>query len=61
MQCTLQEVATHLPLLKKVVTVTNKTHGQYLQEQTTEREGREDVWKVERKSVDDMARSLRFD
>ncbi|MBI4546920.1 MAG: hypothetical protein HY707_03005 [Ignavibacteriae bacterium] len=61
MHCTLQEIATHLPVLKKAVDATNKKYRQYAQEQATEQEYREDVWKQERKAVDDIAKSLRFD
>ncbi len=62
MHCTLQEIATtHLPVLKKAVAATNKTYKQYVQEQATEQEYREDVWKQERKAVDDMAESLHFE
>ncbi len=59
--CPLQEIAAHLPVLKKAVALTNKTHEQYVHEQAKEQERRDDVWKLERKAVDDMAESLRFD
>lgn len=59
--CTLQEVAAHLPVLKRAVAASNKTYGQYVQVQAREQEHREDVWKQERQAVDDMAKSLRFD
>lgn len=62
MHCPLQEIpGMHLPVLKKAVAATNTTYKQYLQDQTTERKLREDVWKQERKAVDDMAASLHFD
>ena len=59
--CPLQEIATHLPLLKKAVAASNKTYKQYVQEQATEQEHREDAWKEERKAVDDIAESLDFE
>jgi hypothetical protein len=62
MHCPLQEVATtHLPALKKAVTATNVAYKQYAREQVTEEERRADVWKEERKAVEDMAKSLRFE
>ena len=61
MHCTLQEIVAHLPVLKKAVAATNKTYKQYVQEHATEQEYREDVWKQERKAIDDIAKSLRFD
>jgi hypothetical protein len=61
MHCPLQEIATtHLPVLKKAVAQTNKTYRQYAREQATKHEHRVDVWKQERKAVDDMADSLHF-
>jgi hypothetical protein len=61
MHCPLQEIAaTHFPVLKKAVAATNKTYKQYVQEQATEHEHRVDVWKQERKAVDDLADSLHF-
>ncbi|MBI1804806.1 MAG: hypothetical protein HY033_13370 [Ignavibacteriae bacterium] len=59
--CTLQEVATQLQVLKKAIAATNKTYEHDVQEQAAEQERRDDVWKLERKAVDDMAKSLRFD
>ena len=59
--CPLKDIATHLPALKNAVVATNTTHKQYVQEQTTERERREDVWTQERKAVDDMAGGLHFE
>jgi hypothetical protein len=62
MHCPLQEIATtHLPALKKAVEATNVAYKQYAQEQVTEEEHRADVWKEERKAVEDMAKSLRFE
>lgn len=62
LRCPLKEVATkHLPVLHKAVAATNKTYKQSIQQQATEQELREDVWKQERKTVDDMADSLNFE
>jgi hypothetical protein len=62
MHCPLQEVATaHLPALKKAVEATNVAYKQYAREQVTEEERRADVWKEERKAVEEMAKSLRFE
>jgi hypothetical protein len=62
MHCPLKEIGTtHLPVLKKAVDATNVAYKQYAREQGTEEERRADVWKEERKSVEDMARSLRFE
>ena len=62
MHCPLQEVAaTHLPALKKAVEATNTAYRQYAREQVVEEERRADVWKDERKAVEEMAKSLRFD
>ncbi len=62
MHCPLQEVATtHLPALKKAVHATNVAYKQYAREQVTEEERKADVWKEERKTVEDMAKSLKFE
>jgi hypothetical protein len=62
MHCPLQEIAaTHLPLLKKAVEATNVAYTQYAREQVAEEEHRADIWTQERKTVEDMAKSLRFD
>jgi hypothetical protein len=61
MQCPLQEVAIHLPFLKKTVDATNKKYRQYVQEQVTEQEHKVDEWERERKAVEDIAKSLHFD
>lgn len=62
MHCPLQEVATtHLPALKKAVEATNVAYKQYAREQVTEDERKADVWKEERKTVEDMAKTLRFE
>jgi hypothetical protein len=62
MHCPLQEIATtHLPALKKAIEATNVGYREYAREQFVEEEHRADVWKQERKAVEDMAKSLRFD
>jgi len=62
MHCPLQEVAaTHLPALKKAVTATNVAYKQYAREEAAEEKRRANVWKDERKTVEEMAKSLRFD
>jgi len=62
MHCPLQEIATtHLPALKKAVEATNVAYAQYSLEQVAEEEHKADVWKQERKVVEDMAKSLRFE
>lgn len=61
MYCPLKEIATHLPFLKKAVDATNKKYRQYVQEQAIEKDHRDDVWKQERKDVEDVAKSLHFD
>jgi hypothetical protein len=60
--CSLQEIATiHLSVLKKAVEATNTSYKQYVIEQATEQQHRNDVWKHERKTVDDLAESLQFE
>ena len=62
MHCPLQEIPTrHLPALTKAVQATNVAYKQFAREQVTEEERRGDVWKQERKAVEDMAKSLRFE
>ena len=62
LHCQLHEVAaTQLPALKKAVAATNEAYKRYAQKEATALEHREDVWKQERKDVDAMATSLRFD
>jgi len=62
MHCPLQEIAsTHLPALKKAVAAANVAYKQYAREQVTQEERQADVWKQERKVVEDMAKSLRYD
>jgi hypothetical protein len=62
LHCPLQEIATtHLPALKKAVEATNVAYKQYALDQVTEEERKADVWKEERKTVEDMAKTLRFE
>ena len=57
MHCPLQEIPTrHLPALKKAVEATNSAYKQYAREQVTEEEHKVDVWKEERKTVEDWPR-----
>jgi hypothetical protein len=58
----LQEVAgTILPALKQAVAAANSSYKDYVRREEREQARREDVWKDERKSVEDMARSLHFE
>jgi hypothetical protein len=62
MHCPLQEIATtHLPALKKAVEATNIAYKQYAREQVAEEERKADVWKEERKTVEDLAKTLKFE
>jgi len=59
-RCALREVTPFLPMLNKAVAAANKAYDRYVQGQASEQVHREDVWKEERKAVDDMADSLHF-
>jgi hypothetical protein len=60
--CRLDEIAgTQLPALQKAVTATNEAYKQYAQKEATDLEHREDAWKQERKDVDTLSSSLRFE
>jgi len=62
LHCQLHEVATtQLPALKKAVAATNESYKRYAQKEATALKHRQDLWKQERKDVDAMATSLRFD
>lgn len=62
LHCALEEVAAvQLPALKKAVAATNEAYKRYVQTEATAREHREDVWKQERKHVEAMGSTLRFD
>ena len=59
--CPLQEVAGQLlPALKKAVAAANVSYRKFLIEQGVEEDHRNDVWKLERKTVDTLAESLQF-
>ena len=62
LHCQLHEVAaSQFMALKKAVAATNEAYKRYAQGEAAAREHREDVWRQERKDVDAMAASLRFD
>ncbi len=62
LHCELHDVAaTRLPLLKKAVAATNEVYRRFAQEAATASEHRQDAWEKERKDVDAVAASLRFD
>jgi hypothetical protein len=62
LHCELHDVATaQLPALKQVVASTNAVYRRYIEKESTDREHREDLWKQERKEVEAMASSLRFE
>ena len=52
---------TYLPALKNAVEASNVSYKHHIQEESTSQEGREDVWKDERKSVNTMAALLHFE
>jgi hypothetical protein len=61
LHCPLREVAVlHLPVLKEAVASANTEYDHYLQQQEAEHTRRENLWKEERKSVYEMAQTLRF-
>jgi hypothetical protein len=60
--CQLHEVAnTQLPALKKAVAATNEAYKLYAQKEAAALEHRMDVRNQERKDVDAVAKSLRFE
>ncbi len=60
--CSLQDIAgIYLPALKKAVDAANKSYVKYSHDAATEQQHRDDVWTQERKAVDDVAKSLKFD
>jgi hypothetical protein len=61
-RCSLQEIAgIYLPALKKAVDSTNRSYSKYSHDAAIEQRHRDDVWTQERKAVDDVAKSLKFD
>ncbi|HWP83440.1 MAG TPA: hypothetical protein VNN76_12395 [Bacteroidota bacterium] len=60
--CPLREVTSiQVPLLKKAVAAANTSYHRHLHELAVRQQQRNDVWRVERKAVDDLADSLKFD
>lgn len=60
--CQLHDVAlAQFPALKKAVAATNEAYRKYAQTEAKDIGLREDAWAQERKDVDDMATSLRFE
>jgi hypothetical protein len=60
--CPLQEIAdTYLPALRMAVDATNKEYSKYAHDAAAEHQRQSDVWTQERKDVDDIAKSLKFD
>ena len=60
--CVLQEIADiYLPALKKAVDATYRLYAEYSHDAAIEQQRRDDVWTQERKTVDDIAKSLKFD
>jgi hypothetical protein len=60
MHCPLQEISQNLPLLTKAVAATNVAYEQYVRTQATAQQKREEIWTDDRKTVDDVAKSLHF-
>lgn len=60
--CSLQEIADkYFPVLKKAVEATNTAYRSYAHEVAAEHQHRIDEWADERKAVDDVANSLKFE
>jgi hypothetical protein len=60
LHCPRQEIAMrYLPALKKAAEATNVAYKQYAREQVTEDERKADVWEQRRKTMEDMAKSLK--
>jgi hypothetical protein len=59
--CSLQEIAdVYLPALKKAVEATNSSYSKYSIDAAMKRQHQDDVWTQERKTIDDVAKSLKF-
>lgn len=59
--CQLKEVGTiYLPALKSAFTITNTNFQEYEQHQSLEHSKKENVWKIERKIVEDLEKTLIF-
>lgn len=62
LHCQLPEVAgTLLPALKKAVAATGEAYKRYAQKEAIALDRRKEAWNQERKDVETMASSLRFD
>lgn len=62
LHCQLDAVPTLLlPLLKKAVAASNAAYAQNVIKVAADHERLQDIWKQDRKSVENMATSLRFD
>ena len=62
LHCQIQEVASMLlPALKKAVGATNAAYKEYVQKEAAALELREDVWREERKGIEALGASLRFE
>ena len=61
MHCPLGEIAVHVPVLKQAVAATNIAYQQDQLRQATEQENLENIWKDERKKVEDAANALHFE
>ena len=60
--CRLSDVPTlYLPVLKKAVAAANGSYRRHMQEEAAARTSRENVWRDERGSVEEMAASLNFE
>lgn len=57
----LQEISLQLSILKKAVAATNVNYNLYAEEQEIEQNHLNEVWKLERDAVIDMAKTLHFD
>jgi hypothetical protein len=60
MHCPLLKIVLHLPVMKRAVTATNIAYRRYAQEQKTEQDYQGDAREEERKTLEDIARSLNF-
>jgi hypothetical protein len=59
--CPLEDISKHSPDLIKAVASTNIAYKQYVSKQASDLKSRENVWKDERKIVEDVAKSLHFE
>jgi hypothetical protein len=61
MNCPLEDIAKQLPVLKKAVAAANAAYVENERKQAMDQKVREDIWKDERKTVEDTVQSLHFD